>query len=172
VGRVFTLSPGIIALAKNAISDLIDQLGKPCRLVYPPKMEPCVNCVFDSVGQKSSGRWVTGGPMPFPEGGKCPLCDEQGMLATEYTADIKMLIAWTPREFFLPPAPGVQIPAGTIQAKTYIEHLPKIQQAREMVVQPHLEKLARWRFVLDCEPADVGNIVQDSFVVSQWKRAG
>lgn len=57
-GRVFTIDSSIRNLAYSAFADLIEQLGKPCAIVYPPKMEMCVNC------------WTAGTMISTPDGPK------------------------------------------------------------------------------------------------------
>lgn len=172
MGRIFTLSNTVRDIASQAIQDLVDQLGKDCVLVYPPTLVPCPDCATGPVSHPSTNGWVTGGPLPVSQGSICPLCDGSGVKAEQHTETIKMLLAYAPKDFFKPFPAGIQVPDGTIQAKTYLKYATKLLQAREMIVQPSAEGIARWRYVLDGEPADVGNIVQGTFVVSQWKRAG
>lgn len=165
MGRLFTLSPSVVAMAKAAFSDLLDQLGKDCLLVYPPLMVPCDECGVNNT-------WVTGGPMTPADGTTCPLCDGSGLHARSHTETVRMLLAYSPRDFFKPFPAGVQVPDGLIQAKAYIGDATKLMQAREMVVQPALQHVVRWRYVLDGEVLDASNIVQGAFVISNWKRAG
>ena len=93
MGKLFTLSDDVKKIAQDAIDDLIDQLGKDCLLVYPPLPSACVNCVIDPIGNKSSNHWTSGGPMPFPNGSICPLCDGRGYHFSEITIPIKLLIS-------------------------------------------------------------------------------
>lgn len=172
MGELFTLTPAIKGVVRQALDDLITELGKNCLLVYPPLMTPCVNCVVDPIGQKSSGRWTSGGPMPFAEGFVCPMCNGEGFRADVVTETIKMGVAVNPAQFYRKPARGVVIPAGTIQTKAYFTDLGKILRAREMILQPELGDVARWRYALDGDPVDVSNIIQGRYVIATWKRAG
>jgi hypothetical protein len=172
MGKVFTLTADIRQIAQDAIDDLLDQLGKACRLYYPPRLVPCGNCIYDPIGHKSSNRWIDGGPVPFGAGSVCPLCSGEGRCAQEVTETITMLVASAPAHFWVKGPAGVEVPAGTIQTKAYLKDLPKILMARSMVLQPELEAIIRWRYALDGEPVDAGNIIQGRYVICQWKRAG
>lgn len=164
MGNVFTLTPDIKAIATGAIDDLITQLGKDCLLVYPPSWTPCVNC-------GAGNRWVTGGPAPFPDGAVCPVCDGSGQRADEVTATVRMLVAVGPAQFFKKLPVGVQVPDGLIQTKGFVADLPKVLQAREMVLQPGTLPV-KLRYVLAGEPVDAGSIIQNRYFVCEWRRAG
>lgn len=166
MGKIFTLSDDIRQIASDSIDDLIDQLGKPCRLVYPPLGAPCTGC-----GGAPAGHWVTGGGATVGQGAACPLCGGAGLVYTEASETVTLLVASAPAQFFRKAAPGVDVPAGTIQTKGYVRDLPKILRAREMVLAPGALPHTL-RYVLDGEPVDVSNIVQGRYAVCQWRRAG
>lgn len=165
MGVIYTLPAAVRATAKQLIDDLITEHGKDCLLVYPPLMTPCAEC-------GGANAWVTGGPAPLPDAAACAACGGTGLHAESHTETVRMLVAYSPKDFFRPAGPGAQVPAGTIQTKTHVAHLTKLKQAQEMVLQPELQQVARWRYVLDSEPLDVGNIIRNEYVVCQWKRAG
>lgn len=172
MGKVFTLSPNIVTLATDTFTDLLNQLGKPCRLIYPPKQVSCPNCVFDAVGNKSANVWLDGGPQPFPNGQECPMCNGVFYAAQEVTRPITLLIAWAPAQWFVRAPNGFQIPDGMIQTKGFIADLPFVLQARQMVIETPIEGMNRYRFFLDGEPVDVSNITPGRFFVSRWRRGG
>ena len=64
MGKIFTLSDDIKSVVTDALDDLITELGKDCRLVYPPRFVPCGNCIYDPIAGKSSNHWKSGGPIP------------------------------------------------------------------------------------------------------------
>lgn len=173
MGKIFTLSNDVKAIAQQAIDDLIDQLGKDCRLIYPPRMVPCANCVFDPVGKKSSNHWLNGGPVPFPGGTACPLCDGKGLRAEEVFETVRLLVAWNPKNWFIKQMPpNLQVADGVIQTKGFLSDAPKMLQAREMIVETPIEAFRRYRFVLAGEPVDASNIIQGRYVVMSWRRQG
>ena len=172
MAKLFTLSADVKKIAQDAIDDLIDQLGKDCLLLYPPLPEFCVNCELDPIGNKSSNHWTNGGPMPFPNGSICPMCNGSGYHFKESTKSIKLLIANSPSEWFVKIPAGIQMPAGTIQTKGYVTDLPDVLQCRKLIVQISLEPLVRYVYELKGEPIDQGNIVQGRYWVGLWNRVG
>lgn len=172
MAKLFSLSAEIKQIAKDAIDDLIDQLGKDCLLVYPSVPEKCVNCIADFVGNKSSNHWTSGGPIPFPNGSICPMCDGEGFHFKEITKPIKLLISNNPSQWFIKVPSNVVIPDGSIQTKGYVRDLPNVLQSRKMVMQISIEPIIRFTYNLSGEPIDQGNIVQNEYWVATWNRVG
>jgi hypothetical protein len=171
VGTIFTLTDDIREIAQNCLDDLLEELGKECRLVFPPRLTECVNCLTRLDGQ-SAAVYRPGGPQPFSDGDLCPVCLGQGFTSEEVTEAVKMLVQWAPEKFWVRLPPQLQLPAGSVQTKTYITNLPKIQQARRMVLQTPAEPYTRFLFRLEGEPVDVSNIIQGRYCVSTWAREG
>ncbi len=172
MAKIFTLSNDIKQIAQNAIDDLIDQLGKDCLLSYPPFPELCNNCILDPIGNKSSNHWTNGGPIPFPNGGICPLCNGDGYHYKEVTKSIKLLISNSPSQWFVKMPAGIQVPAGSIQTKGYVTDLPDVLQSRRLILQVSLEPMVRFTYELAGEPIDQGNIIQNRYWVAVWNRVG
>lgn len=173
MANIFAITPEIRNLAKAAFSDLIDQLSKPVKLVYPPKMERCDNCVYNPVGKKSSNVYVTGGPIPFPLGSICPLCGGAGMRATENSDIVNLLINEDVKTFdksLKLDNTNIYYPAGTIQCKGYVRDLPKILKCDYMIKDMNLQPMMEYRYKRYGEPMVPGNIVQDYFFISLWQR--
>ncbi len=183
MGRLFTLTDEIRQIAYDGLADLIDQLGKDCLLVYPPKWTAC-DCTTDpaaAAGSNPNNRWVTGGPAPPGQSGLCLACGGTGRKAEEsVTETVQMLVTWGATEAFKKGAStyarnvpaDLQIAAGSCQTKGYFELIPKIVRAHQMILQPDKQGTVRWRFELDGEPVDVSNINPGRFCVANWKRVG
>ena len=170
MGNLFTLTPAIKGIAQQAISDLISQLGKDCKLIWPPRAKPCQNCLPDPIGKKSSNRWRTGGPVWFPDGSVCPVCNGVGQLFEEVSKTITMLCAWSPKDWFVKVPFNIQVPDNEIQTKGFIADLPSVLQARRMRLEASVQPLIHYEFDLQGEPIDPGNIVQAKFFVARWRR--
>lgn len=170
MGHLFTLTPSIKGIAQQAITDLISQLGKDCTLIWPPRATPCPDCLPDLIGKKSSNRWRTGGPVWFPDGSICPMCQGKGQLFEEKTKTIKMLCAWSPKDFFLKVPFNIQVPDNQIQTKGFIADMPDVLQARRMRVESAVQPYIHYEFDLKTEPIDPGNIVQGKFWIARWER--
>lgn len=172
MGTIFTLTPALKGVITTALDDLITELGKDCRLYYPPRWNACENCVYDPIGNKSSNYWLTGGPLPFPSGSTCPLCDGVGRRAEEVTEDITMLCAWEPRKFFHPIKHlDIRAPFSILQTKGYIDpDLPKVLRAESLVFQTGIEGILRKKYVLMGQPGDASNIIQGRYFIATWEQ--
>lgn len=170
MGVLFTLPQTAKDITRQALDDLITELGKPCRLIYPPVPVPCAACVADPIGQKPGNAWIHGGPSPM-SGMVCPDCGGTGYRADSVTELIVMSVAVTPAHFWLKPPSGMQVPVGTIQTKTYLTNRDKLRRARRMILQPDAPG-GGWVYELDGDPVDVSNIIQSRYCVANWKRAG
>jgi len=171
MGKIFTLDADVKNIIRDAIDDLILELGKDCLLVYPPKMTLCVNCVSDPIGHKPSNRWKNGGPMRFPLGSLCPLCNGEGRRAEEVTETLRFLCEWDPKKF-LKPVQGVdlRVPYGMCQTKGYLTDLPKVLRCDHMILQNNISGVLRLKYKLAGEPGDYSNIIQGRYFVATWER--
>lgn len=152
-------------------------LGKRCRLIFDPRKTRCPNCTWDSANRRSAHHHRAGGPQPFPDGSLCPVCGGKGTLDTAVTEDVVLLCNWNPRTWVALPGlnpanVNVEVPGGMVQTKGFLKDLPKVLQARKMVVQSEVEQVTRFTYALDGEPIDPGNIIQARYFIAMWKRAG
>lgn len=171
MGVLFTLDTATKAVIQQGLDDLITELGKDCLIVYPPLRVNCVNCVKDPIGNKSSNVWKTGGPLPFPNGGICPMCNGSFTVAKENSETLHLLCAWEPRNFFYPIRNlDLKVPFGTIQTKGYMSDLPKIKRANYLVFELPIVPIIRQTYVLSGEPGDQSNIIQNRYFVATWER--
>ena len=170
MGTIFTLEESVKAIITNALDDLITELGKMCRLVYPPRMVPCDNCIYDPIGRKSSNVYLNGGPIPF-QNVSCPMCDGSCKKAETQTEDIKFLCSLTPKDFFVPiPNLNLQVPFSVVQTKGFLRDVPKVRRADHMIFQTPIDGVATKKYKLDSDPADVSNIIQNRYFVATWKQ--
>lgn len=161
---------GIRDIAEEGFDDILDQLGKNCKLVYPGRAIECTNCYFDPIGKKSSNKWKSGGPMPF-HAAACPMCNGEGRKISENSEIIVMTINWNMGPFSVT-APNIRIPMGhVINTRTYITNFPKIVKADEMLIVG-VDALRHFRWKLDGEPADTFQLVSEKYCISNWKRIG
>lgn len=171
MGQVFTLDQSIINTMEFAINDLILYLGKNCKVVYAPIMVPCVNCVFDQIGNKSKNIYLHGGPIAFPMGSICPLCDGAGQtFAEEVSEIIRVIVHWNPKKYMNVKLDNMRIADGLISIKGHISDMPKISQMSYFIPHIELAGYANYRFRLTSEPISQGNIVQGKFFTALLER--
>jgi hypothetical protein len=157
----------------NAISAVLDNdsLAIPCTLSYGvTKYEACANCTYDPIGQKSSNRFQNGGPVPFPFGGVCPLCNGIGRKPLITYENVFLGVVFEPREFLDIGTP-VNTADGYIQTFAKKALTPKLQRAKEVVVATDVSSFFSHRYERVSEPVPVG-LGNSEFVVCTWRRVG
>lgn len=165
------ISSDFKALFTNALSALFydDALTQSCRIYYgATKYEDCVNCIYDPIGQKSSNKFQDGGPVPFPFGNICPMCNGNGKRAVESSEDLNLMIIWNPKEFFN--AGTVESADGMIQTVTFVANTPKLKRAKEIIVNTDQGSYGRYRYQRTSEPTPCG--FSSEFIECMWKRSG
>jgi hypothetical protein len=175
---LFTLD-SIKPIAQDAIDTLILQLGKPCRLIYPPVLKACPQgCPLPAGGKQATDVWRTGGSVRPGNLSVCPLCGGSGQLATEASEVITLLCNFNPKEWFLNNQIGqdtnlaVRVPDGHCLTKGFLTDLPKIQRCTSAVLAMNVEPYIRYNYQLDSEPLDTSNILQGRYFQAMWKRSG
>ena len=173
MAEIFEITDDIRDIARKAINDLINQLGKNVRLIYPPKFEACSCNSATNPGSKPSAYVRHGGPVPISNMGICPLCNGTNKRQTEQSAIIKLLCTWEVKDF-IEPFKGIAVrqPNSYLQSKFYMSDTPKILQAIEMIMQVDLEGYVQHRFILHGKIVDQSNIVQGRYGVCLWQQIG
>lgn len=103
-----------------------DNIGKQCKLIYPPKKTTCSNCVTNTIGSTSTNVWRHGGPAPF-NFGNCPMCGGNGYQEDEVSDNIRLRIYWSSRDW--KKVADIQIPDAQAMIIGYISDLPKVRKA-------------------------------------------
>ena len=175
---LFNLSP-IIPIAADAIDTLILQLGKPCKLIYPPILKACPQgCPLPVGAKQATDVWRTGATSRPGNQSVCPLCGGSGQVSTEASETITLLCNFNPKEWFLSNKIGpstnidLRIPDGYCLTKGFLTDAPKVARATEAILATNVEAYFRYRYQLDSEPLDTSNIVQKRYFTALWKRKG
>lgn len=159
-------------LYKDALSALFydDAATIPCRIYYgTTRYEDCPNCVASPIGQQPSTRYQDGGPIPFPFGSICPMCNGNGKRPVETSETINLVVIWDYKQFVNNNT--VSQADGVIQTITFASNTPKLKRAKELVVATDIAGYGRHRFERISEPQPCG-FSDDDFVECLWKRAG
>jgi hypothetical protein len=165
------ISSDFKALFTDAISALLydDACTMPCTIYYGiTKYEDCVNCVFDPTGNKSSNRFQDGGPLPFPFGSICPMCNGNGKRGVESSENINLMVIWDAKEFIN--VGTVNDPDGMIQTVTFASNMPTLKRAKELLVATEISSYNRYRYERVSEPHPCG--FTNEFVECMWRRSG
>ena len=157
----------------NAISALLenDALTIACTLEYGiTKYEDCVNCLYDPIGQKSSNRFQNGGPVPFPFGSLCPLCNGNGKKPVTSSENVNLAVIFEPRQFLEMSTP-VNTADGYIQTLANKNMTPKLQRAKVILVATDVSGFFSHRYQRVSEPTPIG-LGNNEFVLCTWRRSG
>ena len=170
MGRIFSLTPAIIKIGKDAFDDLLDEFGEACKLIFPPKWVDCEFCSADPIGNKPSNRYLDGGPIPFPDGTLCTVCGGSGKKAVSQTRTIRMIIDWEPAEFKNLNLGSVRTPGGIITTKCAIRFFEEIKMAIQMIAHIEIEARNIYKYKLQGEPVDIHKIIKGEYVKAIWQR--
>ena len=171
---LFTLDQDTLDTVEAGINSLIHQLGKPCKIIYEPDKLPCTNCYLDVTSDTSTGVYNQVGPKPFTIG-KCPVCKGKGYLPTTGLVEetVQFLIDWQPKPWAIPyQNSNTQLPAGIAQTKGFIADMPRVIQAKYIIIDYTNVGLTHNKFVKYGEPVIVGNILKSRYFICFWQRYG
>jgi hypothetical protein len=163
------LSDDLRGNVQTAFDEMLQLQLENCELHYPPKNITCNNCAIDPIGGRSSNKYLTGGPMPFPMGSICPLCAGRGVKTTEVTESISLKCELNPKNFQKVGLP-IKVPDGMLQTEGFIGLLPKIQRCDYMIAKTDIEGSIRLSYKLMSEPTVIGNIIRNRYFIANWAR--
>ena len=161
------------SIFNNAISALLEDgaLTVTCTLEYGiTKYENCANCLYDPIGQKSSNRFQNGGPVPFPFGSVCPLCNGNGKKPITSSEDVNLAVIFEPKQFLEITTP-VNTADGYIQTLAKKDMTPKLQRAKEIIVSTDVSNFFSHRYQRVSEPLPIG-LGNNVFVLCMLRRVG
>lgn len=167
MAQIFTITPDIRNVAISAFDALIIELGKTCRLYYPPQMVAC-SCTADSIGQKPNNYFDNGSSVGFPLGSICPECNGTGFRAERAYTDVLMLVSENPKEFYKDFK--IDIPDGAIQTKCLIDNLNTILRCDYMQKDILTSEYLTTTYKILSAPIMPGNIIQRRYVVTLWEK--
>jgi hypothetical protein len=163
------LTAAQLADVQTAFDEMLNLEMEPCQLVYPPKNIACNNCVPDPIGNRSSNKYLTGGPMPFPMGGLCPICGGRGVKAVEVSETVNLCIVMNPRKF-VNIGPQIQVTDGMIQTQGYANILPKVLKC-DHLIKSAVQGYQDFSYKLEGDPFFLGNIIKNRYFYANWRRA-
>jgi hypothetical protein len=168
----FSLDSGLIDAHEDMCNFLIDGFpGKTCRLIYEPKDLECPNCFLDNDTGYSTSIYKTGGPVPFTNYTMCPYCNGVGRLRVEETGDIRLRVYFDHRQFVkIQEAKNIVLDGDIIQVIGYMTDLPKMQRAKEMIIDTQVESYKTYRFQPHSAPCPWG-FMHDRYFFQFWIRS-
>ncbi len=172
MSNYLSLPADIRQLMSDCLDDLIEIVGKDCKLYYAPEWVECANCVLDPVAGVSSNIWRTGGPMWFSDGQVCPICSGNGLVAHEAYDSVKFACEWNPRRFQYGLSSDKQVrkPYSIVQTRGYMTDYWKVRNCSYMVFESAIAPMDKFRYKLLMSPGDYANFVQGRYFIAVWEQ--
>ncbi len=93
-----------------------NQYGVDCTFIFPPRKDPCPNCIPNTFGA-SSGLYKQGGPEPFTKPETCPICRGIGSFEKNNREHGIMIVVFDVKNGtfnWLKPGETSEMPDGTV----------------------------------------------------------
>lgn len=129
----------------------------------------CPNCIYDANLKKSSGKYKTGGPIPFPIGKLCPYCNGSGSYGIIKSESGYLAIIWDYKKWINPP-PQIDNPDGYIQTICDKTYLTNIKTCKDLTVL-YNQNGSNPVFQLFGEPNPAG-LGDNNYLICLWKKIG
>jgi hypothetical protein len=157
----------VVPIYQENIDALIDQLGKNITAYIGEVSTDCPNCDYDPVRKASSGRYTSGGPIPFVNGTTCPYCSGKGKTITNVTSSFKGLVKWNPRDFN---RLDLQIneSENICRLKTFLSDIPNLMRAKYIVIDTAAQGTLGNKMYLLRKPIPIG-LQESRYAVSYWR---
>jgi hypothetical protein len=165
----FTLDAETLQTMADGFDSVFDIKSNTCKLVYPPKLTPCNNCIFDAIGKKSANRYLNGGPIPFPNNSNCPLCGGVGTIATEVSELSKMICQQTPPTINRITGEMMNIPAGYLWVHGYATVVPKLLRCSYLIPYVEIDPNSNVRYKLEGLPTVYCDIISGRYFKAYLK---
>jgi len=153
----------------NMIDGLLEGFQKPCVLIYGDTLwTECRNCTFDSISNRSSGIYKTGGPIVFDHG-VCPFCMGAGRIENNNEEIIQLVPLWNYKDWVgWDTRDKTRSPNGYVQTISGMDTITKIKRAKEIIINNDIAAYSNHRFTRDGEPTPVG-LGTDAYIFTMWK---
>ena len=165
---LFTIPSTVIDIFEREIDGLITDLGRDIKLIYDPSVVVCINCQFDPIGNKSNNRFRPGGPISFPDGSRCPYCNGSGRTEEENSEIIKALVSWDAKDY-IDFGISIQNPNAVVRTKTLLKLVPKIQRAKEAIVDYRINDILKLKCRKLRDPIPTG-LKNSRYAITWWQR--
>lgn len=167
----FNIPSSLIIEYEWMTDSFIDDLGKECKLIYPPKDSECPNCYYSREEQHSTNIYKTNGPYPFDNYTTCPMCAGIGRSQELVTETVKLRVYTTPKDF-IDVGANILFEDGLCQIIGYMADLPKIERAIEIVIFNDLSDIKEWKFQPSTAPMPWGLGSKPRYFIMYCKRNG
>lgn len=161
---------GIITAAlkttfNNAIDALLEDAActVACTIVYGgQKFEQCSNC--------QGGVYVPGGPIPFPNGRVCPLCQGTSRKEVEQTETIYLMPIFDSKKWVTTAVKtSAKYPNEVCETMSHLTLMPKLKAAKHIIIDSTNSGYTQnvFKRVGEPEPCGFGDM---RYIITAWER--
>lgn len=130
----------------------------------------CNNCIIDSISLLSSNKYNNNGPQPFEEGSICPVCMGVGQINSLSSIEIVNMICIFDSKYWLNwSSKTLNIPNNMVQTICGIDLLPKVRNAKEIIIDNNLAQYGNYIYERAGDPEPVG-LDPHQYIITMWKR--
>jgi hypothetical protein len=166
------ITPEFKAIYNSAIDSLIGQngLAVPCKIVYESlKKSFCPNCTFDPIQNRSANMYNGTGPIPFANLSICPICNGYGLIDMSSEETVYLAVIFDSKYWLNWDSKSVNIANNMAQSICNISLLPKIQNAKEIIIDSSIANYGNRRYsrANDPEPCGLGS---NRYIITMWQK--
>lgn len=167
------ITPEFKKIFKDSIDTILAQGGLTvsCTIEYENTLRDlCYNCEFDPINQRSANVPKSTAVVNFPHQSICPVCNGFGYVDTAKDEKVNLAVIFDHKYFLNWGSNAINVPEGTIQTICSISLLPKIKEAKNLIVDSTLANYGNYHYVRagDPEPAGLGN---NDYIVTLWNKS-
>jgi hypothetical protein len=149
---------------QEAADAMIDDLGIPCKLIYPGKVE---TTTVDLSAQKTIKRLSVNNvaPVGFTHG-------TTDLKVTEPESNITLRLYWSQRDWAkagFKYVGGIEVPDGSVMTIGYLADMDQVQRAQYLIANTNFSSYQEYKFQKAMEPQPWG-MKQDRYFICIWTR--
>jgi hypothetical protein len=159
-------------LYNNAIDHLISKKGLavPCSIIYDSlKQSTCPNCIFDPIQGRSSNMYNGSGPAAFANHSICPVCNGNGLIDMTASETVYLALIFDSKYWFNWNSKTVNIPNNMAQSICNINLLPKLQNAKEIILDTTTSAYGDRRYTRVNEP-EICGLGNNRYIITMWEK--
>lgn len=159
------------SIYNSTIDDLISSngLSVPCLFVFSDNNQTqCPNCNFNPIANRSSNIYNGTGPIYFPEGQICPICNGKGAVYNSTEETINLVIIFDYKKFIN--FGNVSVPNGSMQSICGVNQYTKLKTVDHIIVDTNITNYAQNKFTRISEPQPVG-LGNNRYIFTNWERS-
>ena len=169
MGIIFTLTSDILSPTQQLFDDIINEMGRDCKIYYPPNVIAATQTtVLKPVGQASQNSVLTGGSNPFPSESISAVEGGQGQESETFDT-VKLLLHYNPSHFGQMKLDQTRLDKGLVKTGGFLVDLPKILQCAYLMDNT-MDGYGHFKYRLCEKPISNNNIVQGRYFEALWER--